>query len=46
GGAGLGLTIVQKLLLHCGGSITVKSRLGEGSTFNVLLPVYRTSEES
>ncbi len=45
GGAGLGLTIVQKLLLHCGGSITVKSRIGEGSTFNVLLPIYRTSED-
>ena len=45
-GAGLGLTIVQKLLLHCGGSITVKSRIGEGSTFNVLLPIFRTSEDS
>lgn len=45
GGAGLGLTIVQKLLLHCGGSISVKSRLGEGTTFNVLLPIYRISEE-
>jgi signal transduction histidine kinase len=40
-GAGLGLTIVQQLLLHCGGSISVKSKLGEGSTFNVLLPIYR-----
>jgi two-component system, OmpR family, phosphate regulon sensor histidine kinase PhoR len=38
-GAGLGLTIVQQLLLHCGGSISVKSRPGEGSTFNVLLPI-------
>jgi signal transduction histidine kinase len=38
GGAGLGLTIVQQLLVHCGGSITVKSRPGEGSTFTVLLP--------
>ena len=46
GGAGLGLTIVQKLLLHCGGSITVKSRVGEGSTFNVLLPIYRGQEDS
>lgn len=46
GGAGLGLTIVQKLLLHCGGSISVKSRIGEGSTFNVLLPIYRQCEES
>jgi two-component system, OmpR family, phosphate regulon sensor histidine kinase PhoR len=45
-GAGLGLTIVQKLLLHCGGSISVKSRVGDGSTFNVLLPIYRVQEES
>jgi two-component system, OmpR family, phosphate regulon sensor histidine kinase PhoR len=40
-GAGLGLTIVQQLLLRCGGSIQVKSRPGEGSIFNVLLPVYK-----
>lgn len=39
-GAGLGLTIVQQLLLHCGGSISVKSRQGEGSIFNVLLPIH------
>ncbi len=39
GGAGLGLTIVQQLLLRCGGSISVKSKLGEGSSFKVLLPV-------
>ena len=38
-GAGLGLTIVQQLLLRCGGSISVKSKPGEGSTFNVLLSV-------
>lgn len=38
-GAGLGLTIVQQLLLHCGGSISVKSKPGEGSTFTVLLPI-------
>lgn len=43
-GAGLGLTIVQQLLMHCGGSISVKSKLGEGSTFNVLLPIFRTAE--
>jgi len=41
GGAGLGLTIVQQLLIHCGGSISVKSKLGEGSTFHVLLPIYK-----
>ncbi len=39
GGAGLGLTIVQQLLLRCSGSISVKSRLGEGSVFNVLFPI-------
>lgn len=38
-GAGLGLTIVQQLLLRCGGSISVTSRAGEGSNFKVLLPV-------
>jgi hypothetical protein len=37
--AGLGLTIVRQLLLRCGGSISVTSRLGEGSNFKVLLPV-------
>ncbi|MGI0488385.1 DICT sensory domain-containing protein [Pantanalinema rosaneae CENA516] len=45
-GAGLGLTIVQQLLLHCGGSISVKSRIGEGSVFNVLLPIHKTPSES
>lgn len=39
-GAGLGLSIVQQLLLRCGGSVSVQSRQGEGSVFNVLLPVY------
>ncbi|MGB7440075.1 MAG: DICT sensory domain-containing protein [Coleofasciculaceae cyanobacterium] len=38
-GAGLGLTIVQQLLLRCNGSISVTSKLGEGSDFKVLLPV-------
>ena len=40
-GAGLGLSIVQQLLLNCGGSVSVKSKVGEGSAFNVLLPVYQ-----
>ncbi|MCP6759130.1 MAG: ATP-binding protein [Fischerella sp. CENA71] len=37
GGAGLGLTIVQQLLHGCGGSISVKSKPAEGSTFTVQL---------
>ncbi|MEP0870096.1 ATP-binding protein [Trichocoleus desertorum AS-A10] len=45
GGAGLGLTIVQQILLRCGGSVSVKSKLSEGSTFNVLLPIYRAPME-
>ncbi len=44
-GAGLGLTIVQQLLLHCGGSISVKSKVGEGTTFVVLLPIHRSASE-
>ncbi len=37
GGAGLGLTIVQQLLLRCSGSISVRSKLYEGSSFTVQL---------
>ena len=39
GGTGLGLSITDKLVSLHGGSIEVKSRLGEGSTFTVRLPV-------
>jgi signal transduction histidine kinase len=37
GSAGLGLTIVEKLIARCGGSISVSSIPGEGSSFKVLL---------
>lgn len=39
-GSGLGLSIVQQLLLRCGGSISTRSKVGEGSTFIVLLEIY------
>jgi two-component system, OmpR family, phosphate regulon sensor histidine kinase PhoR len=40
-GVGLGLAIVQQLLIRCGGSIAVRSKPGEGSVFSVALPLYR-----
>ncbi len=41
-GVGLGLAIVQQLLIRCGGSISVRSKLGEGSAFCVMLPIARS----
>lgn len=37
-GSGLGLAIVKELAERMGGSVSVESRLGEGTTFSVRLP--------
>jgi signal transduction histidine kinase/CheY-like chemotaxis protein len=41
GGAGVGLAISRQLAELLGGQIEVKSRLGEGSTFTLTLPLAR-----
>jgi CheY-like chemotaxis protein len=40
GGTGLGLTITRKFCELMGGSITVESELGQGTTFTIRLPRY------
>ncbi|MEH2160342.1 MAG: ATP-binding protein [Nostoc sp.] len=43
GGCGLGLSIVKTLIEGMGGSVSVQSKLGEGSTFTISLPTHSSS---
>jgi PAS domain S-box-containing protein len=46
GGTGLGLAIVKQLVESQEGSISVKSKVEEGSTFSFVLPFLKTKEEA
>jgi PAS domain S-box-containing protein len=43
-GTGLGLAIVRELMVQHGGSVTLRSRLGEGSIFALEFPLYTGQE--
>ncbi len=43
-GSGLGLYIVKYIIKKHGGNVKVKSKLGEGSEFEVMLPIRRIDE--
>ncbi len=46
GGTGLGLAIVKHLIMQMGGTVTLQSKLGEGSKFEVSLRNFQKNSNS
>ncbi|MFQ5707512.1 MAG: PAS domain S-box protein [bacterium] len=44
GGTGLGLAITKKVVQILGGSVSVKSQIGKGSTFTLLIPIKQKAD--
>ena len=45
-GVGLGLSVCYGFILDHGGDIKVQSKLGEGTTFTIILPRYQAEQEN
>lgn len=45
-GSGLGLAIVKRIAVAHGGNVSVRSQLGKGSTFTIMIPVRDVQEEA
>jgi signal transduction histidine kinase len=45
-GTGLGLAIVREIVTRMGGSVSCESAPGQGTTFHLLLPVWKAREEA
>lgn len=46
GGAGLGLSIAKAIVERSGGSLQIQSKLGEGTTVEIRLPIFSELDES